>query len=258
MSTGQAFINMAVILERWGEYRVNIVYRVSVIVLLGLLLVGMTASSASALYTTGPTSGSQDITMYGSPQSQGKMTPPVNASKAPNVTAKNDTAKNVTAKNVTPKNVTPKNDTIKNQTVLTAPYGSGYPAAGTGTPGYGFQDLLTGYNMPIGGMPSGNPAIGGYPSGYGASLALDVGGGPIPVPAAVPAVPVVSGGVTRTFTRNIAGGTFVPPQAEVTQSIYSHPGITPYGPYPGAGIASAFGVGFTPMGYGPYGGTIPL
>lgn len=65
---------------------------------------------------------------------------------------------------------------------------------------------------------------------------------------------VQTGGFTRTYQQNVAGGTFVPPQAEVSETFYSYPGISAFGPYPGAGYAYDYGVGMTPCGYGPFGG----
>ncbi len=50
------------------------------------------------------------------------------------------------------------------------------------------------------------------------------------------------------------GGTFVPPQTQVSDTFYSYPGINAFGPYPGAGYSSVSGIGFTPFGYSPYGG----
>jgi hypothetical protein len=70
-----------------------------------------------------------------------------------------------------------------------------------------------------------------------------------------PAGPLVqTGGFTRTVSASAVGGTFVPPQAQVSDTFYSYPGISPFGPYPGAGYASTQGIGFTPYGYTPYGG----
>ncbi|MGA9141825.1 MAG: hypothetical protein WBZ29_16485 [Methanocella sp.] len=65
---------------------------------------------------------------------------------------------------------------------------------------------------------------------------------------------VQTGGFTRTVSASAVGGTFVPPQAQVSDTFYSYPGISPFGPYPGAGYASTEGIGFTPYGYMPYGG----
>ncbi len=65
---------------------------------------------------------------------------------------------------------------------------------------------------------------------------------------------VPTGGFTRTVSASAVAGTFVPPQAQVSDTFYSYPGISAFGPYPGAGYASTEGIGFTPYGYMPYGG----
>lgn len=65
---------------------------------------------------------------------------------------------------------------------------------------------------------------------------------------------VQTGGYTRTVSGSSVGGTFIPPQTQVSDTFYSYPGINAFGPYPGAGYASTYGVGFTPYGYTPYGG----
>jgi hypothetical protein len=65
---------------------------------------------------------------------------------------------------------------------------------------------------------------------------------------------VQTGGYTRTISGSTAGGTFVPPQTQFTDTFYSYPGINAFGPYPGAGYSSVSGIGFTPFGYTPYGG----
>jgi hypothetical protein len=65
---------------------------------------------------------------------------------------------------------------------------------------------------------------------------------------------VQTGGYTRTVSGSSVGGTFIPPQTQVSDTFYSYPGINAFGPYPGAGYASICGVGFTPCGYTPYGG----
>ncbi len=64
---------------------------------------------------------------------------------------------------------------------------------------------------------------------------------------------VQTAGFTRTYQQNTVGGTFVPTQTDVQETFYSYPGIDLYGPYPGAGYAAEYGVGFTPYGYAPYG-----
>lgn len=65
---------------------------------------------------------------------------------------------------------------------------------------------------------------------------------------------VQTGGFTRTVSGSSVGGTFIPPQTQVSDTFYSYPGISAFGPYPGAGYASTYGIGFTPFGYTPYGG----
>ena len=65
---------------------------------------------------------------------------------------------------------------------------------------------------------------------------------------------VQTGGFTRTYQKSVAGGTCVPPQAEVSETFYQYPGISTLGAYPGCGYAYDYGVGLTPYGYGPYGG----
>lgn len=65
---------------------------------------------------------------------------------------------------------------------------------------------------------------------------------------------IQTGGYTRTISGSAAGGTFVPPQTQFSDTFYSYPGVSAYGPYPGGGYSSTWGVGFTPYGYSPYGG----
>jgi hypothetical protein len=65
---------------------------------------------------------------------------------------------------------------------------------------------------------------------------------------------VQTGGYTRTVSGSTAGGTFMPTQTQVSDTFYSYPGISAFGPYPGAGYASTYGIGFTPYGYAPFGG----
>ena len=64
---------------------------------------------------------------------------------------------------------------------------------------------------------------------------------------------VQTGGFTRTYQQNYAGGTFVPPQAEISEAFYQYPGVSAFGVYPGGGYAYDYGVGMTPYGYTPYG-----
>jgi hypothetical protein len=65
---------------------------------------------------------------------------------------------------------------------------------------------------------------------------------------------VQTGGYTRTISGSTVGGTFVPPQTQFSDTFYNYPGISAFGPYPGAGYSSVSGIGFTPFGYSPYGG----
>jgi hypothetical protein len=65
---------------------------------------------------------------------------------------------------------------------------------------------------------------------------------------------VPTGGYTRTVSGSTVGGTFVPPQTQISDTFYSYPGVNAFGPYPGAGYASTQGIGFTPFGYSPFGG----
>jgi len=65
---------------------------------------------------------------------------------------------------------------------------------------------------------------------------------------------VSTGGFTKTYEQSSAGGTFVPPQTHVSESLYNYPGVSAFGAYPGGGYAADYGVGFTPYGYTPYGG----
>ncbi|CAJ36487.1 hypothetical protein [Methanocella arvoryzae] len=44
---------------------------------------------------------------------------------------------------------------------------------------------------------------------------------------------VQTGGFTRTYQKSVAGGTFVPPQAEVSETFYQYPGISAWGRIPG-------------------------
>jgi hypothetical protein len=62
-----------------------------------------------------------------------------------------------------------------------------------------------------------------------------------------------SGGFTRTVSASSVVGTFIPPQAQVSDTFYSFPGVSAFGPYPGAGYSAVQGIGFTPCGYSPYG-----
>jgi len=65
---------------------------------------------------------------------------------------------------------------------------------------------------------------------------------------------VQTAGFTRTISGSSVSGTFIPPQAQVSDTFYSFPGVSACGPYPGAGYSSVSGIGFTPCGYTPYGG----
>jgi hypothetical protein len=67
-----------------------------------------------------------------------------------------------------------------------------------------------------------------------------------------PCVP--TGGYTRTVSGSSIAGTFIPPQTQFSDTFYSYPGVSAFGPYPGAGYSSTWGIGFTPFGYSPYGG----
>ena len=69
-----------------------------------------------------------------------------------------------------------------------------------------------------------------------------------------PCAPLASGGFTRTVSASAVAGTFIPPQAQVSDTFYSFPGVSAFGAYPGGGYSSLWGVGLTPGGYGPYGG----
>jgi hypothetical protein len=64
---------------------------------------------------------------------------------------------------------------------------------------------------------------------------------------------VQTAGYTRTISGSSVSGTFIPPQAQVSDTFYSYPGVSAFGPYPGAGYSSVSGIGFTPYGYSPYG-----
>ncbi|MCD1294703.1 hypothetical protein CUJ83_06780 [Methanocella sp. CWC-04] len=117
-----------------------------------------------------------------------------------------------------------------------APVASPYTAVPT--TGYAAAPITTGVDPAFGCAPLAAPAV--------APLAA-----PVVAPIATPLVS--SGGFTRTYEASSVGGTFVPPQTNVVESFYSHPGVTPYGAYPGAGAVANYGVGFTPYGYSPYG-----
>lgn len=86
------------------------------------------------------------------------------------------------------------------------------------------------------------------------ALALFAAASPLVTAQFAPAGTVQSGGFTRTYQQSSVGGTFIPPQTQVSETFYSYPGISPYGAYPGGGYAYNYGVGPTPYGYGPYGG----
>jgi len=93
--------------------------------------------------------------------------------------------------------------------------------------------------------------------------------GPVAAPCAAPlAVPfdtvAPSGPFTSGYTYSAqqasAFGPFTPPVSQAAEQFYQFPGLTPFGPYPGAGYAASGGVGFDPVTgyYGPYGGVTPL
>jgi len=65
---------------------------------------------------------------------------------------------------------------------------------------------------------------------------------------------VPTGGYTRTISGSSVVGTFIPPQTQVSDTFYSFPGVSAFGPYPGFGYASTQGIGFTPFGYSPFAG----
>ena len=69
----------------------------------------------------------------------------------------------------------------------------------------------------------------------------------------VPCGPFTSG-FTHSFQSATAWGPFSPPVSETAEQFYQFPGVSPFGLCPGGGFASDFGVGFTPNGYGPFGG----
>jgi hypothetical protein len=79
-----------------------------------------------------------------------------------------------------------------------------------------------------------------------------------PAPAA--AYGPYTSGFVYSAQKSAAFGPFAPPVAEASEQFYQLPGLTPFGPYPGAGYALAGGVGFDPVTgyYGPYGAYMPL
>ncbi len=130
------------------------------------------------------------------------------------------------------------------QVLVNQPYAAGtsniVPPAGFASPG----------------MDAAYP-LGATMAPYGACAA------PVAAPC-IAAAPVACGpftsGFTYSATQSSAYGPFTPPVAQAAEQFYQYPGLTPYGPYPGAGYAAAGGVGFDPMSgyYGPYGAYTPL
>lgn len=120
-------------------------------------------------------------------------------------------------------------------------------------------NLAPGLSVPA--VPQAMPSISS-PAGYGYGAPDVIGTGEVPEPFGVPCdvpcgpacPPVVTGGFTRTYQYRAAGGTCMPPVMEASRAFYSHPGISPYGAYPGCGFIENYGIGFTPCGYMPYGG----
>jgi hypothetical protein len=78
-------------------------------------------------------------------------------------------------------------------------------------------------------------------------------------PVVAPCAPFTSG-FEYSAQQSSAFGPFTPPVTEAAEQFYQYPGLTPFGPYPGAGYAAAGGVGFDPISgyYGPYGAVTPL
>jgi hypothetical protein len=97
----------------------------------------------------------------------------------------------------------------------------------------------------------------GAPAQYAAPLAVPCGA-PLAAPVA-PCGPFTSG-FTYSAQQASAFSPFTPPVSQAAEQFYQFPGLTPFGPYPGAGYAAAGGVGFDPISgyYGPYGALTPL
>lgn len=108
--------------------------------------------------------------------------------------------------------------------------------------------------MPQAGMPLMEAASEPF---LGAPVAAPVVPGPI---SGVAACGPYTSGFVYSAQRSAAFGPFTPPVAEASERFYQMPGLTPFGPYPGAGYALAGGVGFDPATgyYGPYGAYEPL
>ena len=84
--------------------------------------------------------------------------------------------------------------------------------------------------------------------------------GPVAAPCGASACGPFTAGFTYSAQQASAFGPFTPPVTQAAEQFYQYPGLTPYGPYPGAGYTAAGGVGFDPATgyYGPYGGVMPL
>jgi hypothetical protein len=107
------------------------------------------------------------------------------------------------------------------------------------------------YAAPYMGMPYSAPC-GPVAAPCAAPLAVPFG-------AVAPCGPFTSG-YTYSAQQASAFGPFTPPVSQAAEQFYQFPGLTPYGPYPGAGYAASGGVGYDPVTgyYGPYGGVTPL
>jgi hypothetical protein len=130
------------------------------------------------------------------------------------------------------------------------------PNAAYAEPNANFAQQPYSYTAPYTGAPYAAPC-GPVAAPCAAPLAAPCGA-PLAAPVA-PCGPFTSG-FTYGAQQASAFGPFTPPVSEAAEQFYQFPGLTPYGPYPGAGYAATGGVGFDPMTgyYGPYGGVTPL
>lgn len=147
-------------------------------------------------------------------------------------------------------------NTVPNANFAQQPYSYAAPYLGASVP------AAAPYAAPYGTMmPAAGPYTGPVAAPCAAPLAAPLAA-PCTTPLAAPVVPCgpFTSGFTYSAQQASAFGPFTPPVSQAAEQFYQFPGLTPYGPYPGAGYATAGGVGFDPLTgyYGPYGGVTPL
>lgn len=159
---------------------------------------------------------------------------------------------------------------VNEPTSATAPYAAGVPANAAASGAVNQPYAATGAPINPGScipnapytasLPCAAPlAAAPYAAPLGAPLAAPCGVPFAGAPLAAPVAPF-SGGFTFSTQSASAFGPCTPPVSQTSEQFYQFPGLTPCGPYPGAGYAATGGVGFDPVTgyYGPFGAAMPL